>query len=762
MKPSSETVQEVIDVQHLKSAHDDRWLYEVALSNTPDLVYIFDLNQCFIYANPALLTMWGKTREEALGKNCLELGYEPWHAEMHGREIKEVIRTKKPIRGDVAFTGTLGRKIYDYIFSPVIGDHGEVIAIAGTTRDVTERKEIEEALRISEDSREMALNASEFIGTFDWDIQTNLMVSDERLAKLYLVDSKWAAKGAPLEEYIRNIHPDDLVSVTSAVEYTVRHGGEYAKEYRLVQADTSIRWVIARGRINGNHFTGAVVDITERKRAEEKTEKQRRMFETILENSADFNYIFDTDGRFKYMNKTLANLLEIPSDEAVGKNFFDLGYPIELAARLQNQIQQVIEIKEPVRDETPYTSASGTRAYEYIFSPVLGENGTVEAVAGSTRDITDYKEANRRKDEFLAMLAHELRNPLAPISNSIHILKSSSISDTIRQEVAMLVDRQIIQMTHLLDDLLDISRVTQGKIALQFQKIALVDSINLAMESTAPLRQRKQQTISMDIPANPVWMYADKTRMAQVFSNLLNNSVKYTQEGGKIHIEAFEDTLGIVVKISDNGIGIPKEMQPHIFDLFSQVDSSMERSHGGLGIGLTLVKNLIEMHKGTVSVHSDGKDKGALFTVRLPRQNIMQEKTMEIAVPPHSDQTTTIYRVLIVDDNEASAKTMGWTLEMLGHDIQLAYNGAEAITLAQSYKPDIVLLDIGLPGMNGYEVCQAFRKLPELQHCIIIAQTGWGQKEHKQRSREAGFDFHLVKPIRMEMLQEVLDSVKQR
>jgi len=437
-----------------------------------------------------------------------------------------------------------------------------------------------------------------------------------------------------------------------------------------------------------------------------------------------------------------------------------LGYPVELAERLQSQIQQVITTAETVRDETPYTSVSGTRAYEYIFRPVMGEHGVVEAVAGSTRDITEYKEANRRKDEFLAMLAHELRNPLAPISNSIHVLKSASVSDKIREEAAMLVDRQIIQMTHLLDDLLDISRVTQGKIELRFQKIALSEIIAMAVESIAPLRENRQQTISIDISDRPIWLNADKTRMAQIFSNLLNNAVKYTQKGGHIRIEASEDKLGVSVKIKDNGIGIPKEMLPHIFELFSQVDSSMERTHGGLGIGLTLVKNLIEMHKGSVTVESEGKGKGSVFTVRLPIQIPAKHENNEMVAESNFTLAAKSYRILIVDDNEASAKTLGWTLEMLGHDIRLAHESFKAIEIAKSYKPDIVMLDIGLPGMNGYEVCEALRKLPSLEACVIIAQTGWGQKEHMQRSQEAGFDYHLVKPIRIEVLEGILEKIK--
>jgi len=490
----------------------------------------------------------------------------------------------------------------------------------------------------------------------------------------------------------------------------------------------------------------------------EQSEQQKRIYETVLSNTADFNYVFDLQGRFIYINKALLDLWQRTLESSVGKNFFELGYPPELAQRLQDQIQQVIHTKAPIKDETPYTSAFGTRAYEYILRPVIGADGSVEAVAGSTRDITDYKEANRRKDEFLAMLAHELRNPLAPISNSIHIMRSASVSQPIREEAAMLVDRQITQMTHLLNDLLDVSRVTLGKIELKLQKVALAEIISMATESIRPLIEDRQQRLNVSVPEHPIWLYADKTRLAQVFSNLLNNAAKYTDKGGYIEIMTFEDKLGVTITIRDNGIGIPKEVQPHIFDLFAQVDSSMERAQGGLGIGLTLVQNLLAMHKGTVSVFSEGKGRGSIFTVRLPIQ-LQVADAAEIKQELPAAQNKNHYRILIVDDNDASAKTMGWTLEMLGHEIKLAHDGTSALMLAKDYRPDIILLDIGLPGMNGYEVCRALRSDPDLKNTVIIAQTGWGQKEHLERSKEAGFDHHLVKPIKFETLEEIIVKI---
>ncbi len=485
----------------------------------------------------------------------------------------------------------------------------------------------------------------------------------------------------------------------------------------------------------------------------EKTDQQKRMYETALSNTADFNYVFNLEGRFIFVNKALLDLWHKNLEETIGKNFFELDYPPDLAQKLQDKIQEVIRTKEPLKDETPYTSPDGTLIYEYIFRPVIGADGKVEAVAGSTRDITEYKEANRRKDEFLAMLAHELRNPLAPISNAMHIMKSTSVSEKIREEAAMLVDRQITQMTHLLNDLLDVSRVTLGKIELRPTKVALLELINMAIESAQPLIDERKQKLTVNIPTEPIWLNADRTRMAQVFSNLLNNSAKYTHVGGQINVVATEDKMGVTIKISDNGIGIAREMLPTIFDLFAQVDSSMERAQGGLGIGLTLVKNLVGMHKGTVKASSAGKGQGSEFTVRLPIQIAAREEKQENK--PQIPIAKNTYRVLIVDDNKASAKTLGWALEMLGHEIMLAHEGNQAIEIAKSYLPHIILLDIGLPGMNGYEICKILRLFPELENAVIIAQTGWGQKEHLVRSKEAGFNHHLVKPISIETLENI-------
>jgi signal transduction histidine kinase/DNA-binding response OmpR family regulator len=366
------------------------------------------------------------------------------------------------------------------------------------------------------------------------------------------------------------------------------------------------------------------------------------------------------------------------------------------------------------------------------------------------------READHRKDEFLAMLAHELRNPLAPIRNALHIMKRSPTLD-MQKEAHETIENQIQHMIHLVDDLMDVSRITQGKIELRRETISLHDALHHAIETARPLIDQRNHKLRVEINAAPLWVHADATRISQIFSNLLNNASKYTNDGGEIIFSCEEVDGQARIIVQDNGIGIPSTMLNRIFDLFAQVDSSLERAQGGLGIGLTLVKNLTEMHNGHIVAESEGINKGSRFLVHLPLTQTatkQPEAYKADALLPHAEQPL---RVLVVDDNEASAKTMGWMIELAGHETQLVNNGIQALEVAQTFQPSVVLLDIGLPGMNGYDVCRQMRQQPQLKDTMFIAQTGWGQEEHRRRSKEAGFHHHLVKPIDLAMLQELLD-----
>ena len=366
--------------------------------------------------------------------------------------------------------------------------------------------------------------------------------------------------------------------------------------------------------------------------------------------------------------------------------------------------------------------------------------------------------ADQRKDEFLATLAHELRNPLAPIRNGLQILKMSPGNEQ-AEDIRDMMDRQLTHLVRLIDDLLDVSRVSQGKIELRIEHISLQDALKAAIEVGRPLIEAQKHHFTIDIPQEPLWLNADLTRVAQIVSNLLNNAAKYTEESGHISLAVNHDGQNAFIQVRDNGVGIPPDMLPKVFELFTQVDQNLERSQGGLGIGLALVKRLAEMHQGDIKVESAGLGKGSTFTLRLPlSMNEEHDKFSEMN-NPEPDPATAL-KILIVDDNFPAAQTIGWMLELLGHQPTLAHDGPQALNQARAIRPDVILLDIGLPGMNGYEVCRTLRQDPLFNNTLMVAQTGWGQEKDKQQARDAGFDHHFIKPMSFEDFSGLLANIK--
>lgn len=360
-------------------------------------------------------------------------------------------------------------------------------------------------------------------------------------------------------------------------------------------------------------------------------------------------------------------------------------------------------------------------------------------------------EADRRKDEFLAVLAHELRNPLAPIRNGLQIMRMSSGSEANR-EIREMMERQVTHLVRLIDDLLDVSRVSKGKIDLQKKSITVQEALQAAIEASRPLIQSSRHHLVQDVPPEPLWIEADLTRIAQVISNLLNNAAKYTPDGGEIHLSASVENNRAVITVSDNGIGIAQEMLSHIFELFTQVENGA-RSRNGLGIGLALARQLVEMHQGTIEAHSLGANQGSTFTVYLPLSNVDEPPSTHENKPAAGNASL---RILIVDDNISLAKSTGQMLALIGHQTSLAYDGLEGLQKAKEIKPDAILLDIGLPHMNGYDVCLTLRQDPAFRDTIIIAQTGWGQESDRQMSLKSGFDHHMTKPVDLDQLSAVL------
>ncbi len=392
------------------------------------------------------------------------------------------------------------------------------------------------------------------------------------------------------------------------------------------------------------------------------------------------------------------------------------------------------------------------------------DGGRPVRIMGVNMDVTERKrqeealrEADRRKDEFLAMLAHELRNPLAPIRNAVHILRLVGPSDPQLHQLRAMIERQVGHMVRMVDDLLDVSRISRGKIELRTERLDLAAAVHAAVETSRPLVEGARHELTVALPPQPLHVVGDLTRLAQILANLLNNAARYTPEGGRIRLTVERQGDEAVVQVRDNGAGIAADLLPRVFDMFMQADRRVERSHGGVGIGLTLVKWLVELHGGTVAAHSDGEGKGSTFVVRLPLERDVPEGRPPS--PPEAPERGPARRILVVDDNHDSADSLALLVRLMGHEVQTAYDGPSALEKARAFRPEVVLLDIGMPEMSGHEVARRMRQMPELDGVVLVAQTGWGQDDDRRTSAEAGFDSHLVKPVEPDAVQRLLATI---
>jgi PAS domain S-box-containing protein len=496
------------------------------------------------------------------------------------------------------------------------------------------------------------------------------------------------------------------------------------------------------------------------------SDRRRRLYETFLEHTPDLAYVFGLDHRFIYANKVLLTMWGRTWEESIGKTCLELGYEPWHAEMHDREIDQVISSKQSIRGEVPFNGTNGRRIYEYIFTPILGLDGQVEAIAGTTRDVTQRKEteeglldANRRKDEFLAMLAHELRNPLAPIAAAAEVLQAHTLDEKLTKRTSQIIARQVKHMTALVNDLLDVSRVTRGLVAIDKSPLDLKSIVYSAVEQVRPFIEGQRHHLLFDLAAEKAYVMGDQKRLVQIITNLLNNAAKYTPQGGEIHLRLVVDAGALALSIEDNGIGMPAELQPHVFELFTQAERTSDRTQGGLGIGLALVKSLTELHGGTISCFSEGQGKGSQFIVRLPRHYVGSDATVnesgDIRETPRAKHPL---RILLVDDNEDAAQMLSLYLETMGHQVLIEHSSRLALVRAKLEKPDVCILDIGLPEMDGNELARLLRAEQETAHAFFIAVTGYGQEQDRLKTMAAGFDQHLVKPVDVTKLAHLLDQ----
>ena len=506
--------------------------------------------------------------------------------------------------------------------------------------------------------------------------------------------------------------------------------------------------------------------LTERDRANQLI--TARLLASIVESSNDAIISKSLEGIIQTWNAAAERLFGFTPEEAIGKHI-SLIIPPE---RIAEEDQIIARLKAGQRIEHFETERvrkdGGCITVSLTISPINDDAGNVVGASKIVRDVTERKqlednlrrlaadlsETDRRKNEFLATLAHELRNPLAPMSNMLEVLKRANGDREIVQRAHETLERQLNQMIRLVDDLLDLNRITHDRLELRRSEVELSSVIQQAVEVALPLLDSAGHALGVDEPDEPIYLNADRARLAQVFGNLLNNSAKYTKSKGAISLTARREGDEVVVTVKDNGAGIPADKLDSIFDMFMQVDTTSDRSQGGLGIGLTLVKRLVEMHGGTIEARSAGEGLGSEFVVRLP------VLTKPLAAAPHGPNDATkssaLHSILIVDDNRDSADSLSMLLELTGKQTFLAHDGLEALEMAEKYRPQAMLVDIGLPKLTGHEVCRRIREQHWGQDIVMIALTGWGQEDDRRKSQEAGFDGHLVKPVDYDELLDLL------
>ena len=509
-------------------------------------------------------------------------------------------------------------------------------------------------------------------------------------------------------------------------------------------------------------------DISERRKAERALAKSLAYADDIIATLREPFVVLNSDLRIKTANRSFYDSFHVSKKETENRLVYDLGNGQWDIPGLRKLLDEVLSKNQSVHDyEVEHTFPElGRKTMLLNARPFPPDSKHPELILLAVEDVSELRkhadelaETSRHKDEFLATLAHELRNPLAPIRNSVHYLGLEGLTERDVKTARDVISRQVTTMVRLIDDLLDLSRISRNKLDVRKEPIDLAAVLESAVESSRPHINQYGHELTISLPTEELYLDADPTRLAQVFLNLMNNAAKYTNHGGQIWLTAKREGSDAVVSIRDNGIGIPDDMLSSIFDMFLQVDRSLEQSKGGLGIGLTLVRRLVEMHDGSIEARSSGLNGGSDFIVRLP-----------LVIPSPQDGSTgrtdtgrkslSRCRILVVDDNKDAADSLAMLLRVDGNDIRTAYDGPEGFEVAEVFHPEVVLLDIGRPKLNGYDVARRIRQQPWGQAATLIALTGWGNDEDRRLSQEAGFDFHLVKPVDIAALKDVLSGIQ--
>ena len=719
----------------------------------------------YVRINDRLADMNGLPVAAHLGRSLSEVV--PDLAPKVEAAFRRVLETGEPVL-DVEITGETPaapgvERAWLESWFPLRDASGRIMGLNVIAQETTERRlaarrlaESEERFRVLVGALTSIVWVADATGAFDAPQET------------------WSAyTGQSLEAYLGHgwteaIHPDDRASVGELWRQALASGETFRARGRLWHAPSrSWRHFEAVGAPVRNadgtirEWVGKFLDVEERWRARDELRRVSEELQIVTDTMDAPVTRCGKDLVYRWVNKHYAEWLERKPEEIVGRPIEEV---IGEAAmqRLRPHFERVLR-GEVVRyeDQVDFRRI-GRRWIQAVYTPTFDPGGSVDGWVGVVVDIQARKEAEEelrradaRKERFLATLAHELRNPLAPLRNALEILKHPNVAPSTAEAARATMERQLSHAVRLVDDLLDVSRVNRDALELRLEPCDLSAVIAQALETVRPHLEGGNHRLEVSLPEEPVTLRADPVRLAQVLSNLIHNACKFSDSGQPVAVSVRKSVGWVVISVRDRGIGFTPEDRGRLFEMFTQLDPALSRSRGGLGVGLSIVRRLVEMHGGRVEATSDGPGRGSEFRVSLPEHALSTSAAAPfLRIPPQSPAAAR--RILVVDDNADSASSLAALLELSGNDVRMAYDGLEAVRQAEEFAPDVVLLDIGLPGIDGYEAARRIRSLPRGRGMLLVAVTGWGQSEDRRRSREAGFDHHMVKPLRASALETLL------
>ncbi|MBW4564662.1 MAG: PAS domain S-box protein [Mojavia pulchra JT2-VF2] len=765
---------------------------DAILCASVDHIFIFDRAGCYQYVSQGGATVMGLKPEDVVGKTWRELGLPPDTMTRLDAQREAVMATGQPITAETDYTAADGMHYYEYILAPLQSAMQTIEGVIAVSRDITDRKQTEQALRQSEQRLRLAQRAAK-IGTWEWNIQTNEVSWSEGIWDILGLEQGSEELG--MKPWVEFIHPEDRERISQTVETLFKQGEEYYDdEFRIIRKNGTVVWLASKGRIihgvdgQVERILGVNIDISERKQAEEVLRASEERFQAFMAHSPASAWITDADGCLLYLSPTYYQTFKLPAGDAVGKTVFDV-YDIEIAQQFLENIRTVATTNQVLELIEVAPRPDGTMGDFLVYKfPIANPSGQT-LIGGVAIDITERRRvaqereqllnreqaareaaeaANRIKDEFLAVLSHELRTPLNPILGWTKLLRAGKLDEAKKAIALETIERNAQLQTQLIGDLLDISRILQGKLMLNICPVDLAATIEAAKETVRLAAEAKSIQIHTDFAPSVKSFMGDSGRLQQVVWNLLSNAVKFTPVGGEVKIKLESADTYAEIQVSDSGKGISSEFLPYVFDTFRQADSATTRKFGGLGLGLAIVRHIVEMHGGTVYVESPGEGQGATFTVRLPlmittpevkRNETQTEKLLDLSG----------VQVLVVDDEVDTREMLTFIIEQYGAEVKATSSATEALEILKQFHPDVLVSDIAMPEMDGYTLMRQVRGWPSEQGGQIpavseampkaIALTAYAGEFNQQQALKAGFQKHLSKPVEPDELVRAIASL---